>query len=122
MKSFTVKLPAQREVDSARAQCWLRDYFVHPLALPLDPGAGERAVCLVILSAILAASNGWPDGTANVANRHRGQHPGDLSRSVHLSHSARAYRRDNLIEPEFLSFRQRHDTGIKGVYELGKEL
>jgi len=46
MQSITVKIPARWKVDSARAQIWLRDYFVNPVALPSDNFAAEKAVCL----------------------------------------------------------------------------
>ncbi|MFZ0214058.1 MAG: hypothetical protein WAL55_15235 [Candidatus Acidiferrales bacterium] len=46
MKSITVKIPSRWKVDSQHAQAWLRDYFVHPAALPLDNFAAEKPVCL----------------------------------------------------------------------------
>ena len=49
MRPFTVKVPRQwAGINSARVQVYLRDYFIHPLALPADPGPGERAVCLTL--------------------------------------------------------------------------
>lgn len=49
MRAYTVKVPPQwAGVDSARAQSYLRDFFIHPLALPADPGAGERVARLTL--------------------------------------------------------------------------
>jgi hypothetical protein len=49
MKPFTVKVPAAwPRIDSERAQVHLRDFFIHPLCLPADPGAGERAIGLTL--------------------------------------------------------------------------
>lgn len=45
MRSVTVKIPARWKVDSQHVQGWLRDYFVHPVALPSDTFAAEKAVC-----------------------------------------------------------------------------
>ncbi len=49
MRPYTVKIPPQwTGINSARAQAYLRDYFIHPLTLPADPGPGEHAVCLTL--------------------------------------------------------------------------
>ncbi len=49
MRPYTVKVPAQWSgINSARAQAYLRDYFIHPLTLPADPGAGERVLRLTL--------------------------------------------------------------------------
>jgi hypothetical protein len=48
-RAYTVKIPPQwAGIDSARAQIYLREFFIYPLALPVDPGAGERAICLTL--------------------------------------------------------------------------
>lgn len=49
MKAYTVKIPSQWEwVDSDRARVYLREFFIHPLMLPPDPGAGEHAARLTL--------------------------------------------------------------------------
>lgn len=49
MKPYTVKVPVQwAGMDSARAQTYLREFFIHPLTLPADPGAGERVLRLTL--------------------------------------------------------------------------
>lgn len=49
MKAYTVKVPAQwAGINSARAQTYLREFFIHPLTLPADPGAGERLLRLTL--------------------------------------------------------------------------
>ena len=67
MQSVTVKVPSRWKVDSQHAQVWLRDYFVHPVALPDDPGAGDRVVCLSLnerQTAALARGLGEPRAVA----------------------------------------------------------
>ena len=49
MKTYTVKAPPQwARINSDRAQNDLRDYFIRPLALPADPGAGEQVLRLTL--------------------------------------------------------------------------
>jgi hypothetical protein len=48
-RAYTVKVPAQwAGINSARAQNYLREFFIHPLALPADPGAGECVLRLTL--------------------------------------------------------------------------
>jgi hypothetical protein len=49
VRTYTVKVPPQwTGINSDRAQVYLREFFIHPLALPPDPGAGERAARLTL--------------------------------------------------------------------------
>jgi hypothetical protein len=48
-RAYTVKVPTQwAGVSSARTQIYLREFFIHPLTLPVDPGAGERVLRLTL--------------------------------------------------------------------------
>jgi hypothetical protein len=49
MQAYTVKVPAQwAGINSVRAQTYLREFFIRPLVLPADPGAGEQVLRLTL--------------------------------------------------------------------------
>ncbi len=65
MKPYTVKVPSQwARVNSGRVQTYLREFFIHPLALPADPGAGEQVLRLTLnerqVDALSRGSGGVP--------------------------------------------------------------
>jgi len=70
-KTYTVKVPRHwASIGSVRAGVWLREYFIRPLMLPADPGAGDRVLRLTLNERfVLALSRGCGDVPAAALRR-----------------------------------------------------